>query len=99
MSLIGERVLEVHDGSQRKIVVKVWTPICEQGKDYRCDYSFEGVEDRIINRSVWGVDSFQAIQLTFKVINATLEGYNRSEFAGKLYWLDPQRPVNDFGFC
>jgi hypothetical protein len=81
-------------GEVREIVVSIGKP--EPAPDrgnFSCEYQITGIGRNKAER-IYGLDAFQAIQLTLGFISTMLNHY-RQEASGRIYW---QEPGDDMGF-
>lgn len=86
---IAHRVLTFADNSNKTLDVFIGKPFLVNDDEWHCPYCIVGADDNFCS-SVIGVDSIQALQLVFKIIDSVIEG---NDF--KLLWLD--EPF--MGFC
>ena len=68
-AVIAERVLEVA-GTRRRLTVRLGPPRKDRG-DWFCPYQLHGLGQRAVRRA-YGADSFQALTLALKGIDADL---------------------------
>jgi hypothetical protein len=95
--VIAERQLTVltENGETRNILVRVGRPErTQQHDDFSCACQIMGCHDDKVHR-IYGLDAFQALQLTLKFISSTLNHY-RQKANGCFYW---QEPGDDMGFA
>jgi len=94
MTAFGEIVArrELDTGGASKVIVELAKPVSD-GQDFGCSYRLE-YEGKERVRTIYGVDSFQALTLALKIISVdleTLEWLPRD----RMYWLEPK---NGTGF-
>lgn len=84
MSSSFRREIQRRGGSP--VVVSIDNPIRrDDGKDYSCRYTIEGLSEKI-ERSINGIDEIQALLLAIQLINVDLE--QSVEYKnGELSWL------------
>ena len=83
--VIAERELELRaNGSGSRVSVRIGKPH-PAGDDWQCPYEIEtqGSKRRM---AIYGVDSVQALALTFKAVNVELELLAK-QASGSLFWL------------
>jgi hypothetical protein len=94
--IIAERQLSLitENGEVRNIVVRIGKPEPDPNQgNFSCEYRISGIEKDRAER-VYGLDAFQALQLTLWFISTTLNHYQQ-EANGRIYW---QEPGDDMGF-
>jgi hypothetical protein len=90
--IVARRELDIR-GSTQKVVVELARPYARPSGEFGCPYRIE-YGQTVIQREIFGVDSFQALQLALKIISSHLH-YDEDLPLGKMYWLEPD---NDIGF-
>jgi hypothetical protein len=96
-ALIVERQLTLvtDEGEVREIVVRIGKPEPSPDRDcFSCEFQISCLGDGEAKR-IYGVDAFQALQLTLRFISTMLNHY-REEAKGRIYW---QEPGDDMGFA
>jgi hypothetical protein len=86
------RTLSVTDSTD-KVRVEVGVPKYVSENEAVCPYSFT-YQDRVFAHDTHGVDAFQALQLTIKLLPLELRNDKRLPL-GRMYWLEPG---DDMGF-
>jgi len=93
--VIAARRLFLADEPNREIVVRIGKPEkTPEADDYFCPFQISGIGDERID-AIFGIDAFQAMQLTLQYIGARLMMLNR-ENGGRLRWECGEE--GDFGF-
>jgi hypothetical protein len=83
--VIATRRLMLLDDPSHEIVVLMGRPMKTIGvEEYSCSVQITGLGDQRLSR-IYGVDSFQAIQLTLRFIGSRLSALN-AEAGGRLRW-------------
>jgi len=93
---IAERRLALiaDNGETREIVVRLGKPERSPDRaDFSCECQILGRGDGKV-RSIYGLDEFQALQLSLGFISIMLRHY-REETGGRIYWKEPG---DDMGF-
>jgi hypothetical protein len=81
-------------GWSRKVTLLIGKPRKTPGQqEYYCPYQIRGMGTDRIKRA-YGIDSFQALQLTIRALAAELEKLGR-DAGGRLHWLGE---ADDFKF-
>src|ERR1700690_2577747 len=96
-ALIAERQLTLvtDEGEVREIMVRIGKPGPSPDREcFSCEFQISGFGDSKARR-IYGVDAFQALQLTLWMISTMLNHY-REEAKGRIYW---QKPGDDMGFA
>jgi hypothetical protein len=78
--IIAERVLTlVHDdGDTTQVVVRLGKPQASpDGDEFHCVCQIAGIGEEKIHK-IYGIDAFQALQLTLRYISVKLDQYRRS---------------------
>ena len=86
------RTLSITD-SNDKVRVEVGVPRYVSDDEAVCPYSFT-YQDRVFAHDTHGLDAFQALQLTMKMLPSELRNNKRLPL-GRMYWL---KPGDDMGF-
>lgn len=73
---------------KKKIKVEIFAPHRSQDGLYRCEFRIEGAPEGLSELHVAGIDSYQALTLTFKAVAGAIEAFNRECCASKLQWMD-----------
>jgi hypothetical protein len=89
-SVIAERQLTLKSDStpDKEVRVVVGKPTQSEDRDYYCQVQIVGLADENV-RSIYGLDSMQALQLALRFISTQLE-----EHRNVLYWVGDK----DIGF-
>ena len=83
--VIAARRLFLVDEPQRDILVRMGKPQQTPGVDeFSCPFQITGIGDERVD-SIFGIDAFQAMQLTLQFIGGRLILLNR-ETGGRLRW-------------
>jgi len=93
---IAERRLTLisDSGEAREIVVRIGKPVLSPDQaDFACECQIVGLGESKVRR-IHGLDAFQSLQLTLRVIS-TMLNHHREEARGCIYW---QEPGDDMGF-
>ena len=89
MNTLGEvvavRCLSLVDEPNREILVKMGRQRTPGEEDYFCPFQISGMGDERID-AIFGIDAFQAMQLTLQFIGARLLILNQ-ENGGRLRWV------------
>ncbi len=95
--MIAERRLTLasDDGTHLDLVVRIGKPQRSPDREeFSCECQIAGLDQSKVWR-IYGVDTFQAIQLALSFISTLLNQYRR-ESKGSIYWLEPG---DDMGFA
>src|SRR5690242_2389921 len=93
--VIATRRLFMENEPNRDIVVKLGKPQKTPGEDeYCCPFQVTGIGDERID-CIFGIDAFQAMQLTLQFIGGKLMMLNRDN-GGRLRWEGDEK--GGFGF-
>ena len=90
--VVARRELGIRDSDQ-KVIVELARPYARPTGEFGCPYRIE-YGQTVIQREIFGEDSFQALQLTLKMISVDLH-YAEVLPIGKMYLLEPDL---DIGF-
>ena len=83
--VIAERQLQLRaNGSEYPVRVRIGKPH-PAGDDWQCPYEIEAKGSKRA-MAIYGVDSVQALALTFKAVNVELEVIAK-QTSGALFWL------------
>lgn len=83
--VIAERELQLKaNGHGSTVCVRIGRPYAS-GDDWQCPYEIEAQGSKR-TMAIYGVDSVQALMLTFVAVNAELEVIAR-QAKGRLFWL------------
>ena|SRR5476649_1446235 len=86
------RTLSVVDSTDT-VRVELGVPRYVSDSEAVCPYSFT-YQDKVYAHDTHGLDAFQALQLTMKLLPTDLR-YNKRLPIGRMYWLEPG---DDMGF-
>ncbi len=92
MKIAEREVLVVINGTKSTVPIIVFAPT-RANADYACTYEIHW-PDGVERGAVLGIDSMQALQLTFQQIGISLYSSDYHE-RGQLMW---ERPGNGYGF-
>ena len=84
--IVARRVLDIRDSTQ-KVIVELARPYARPSGEFACPYRIE-YGQTVIQREIFGEDSFQALQLTLNMISVDLH-YAEDLPIGKMDWLEP----------
>jgi Domain of unknown function (DUF6968) len=90
--IVARRELDVRDSDQ-KVIVDLARPYARPTGEFGCPYRI-ACGQTVIQREIFGVDAFQALQLALRMISEHLY-YDQELPIGRMYWLEPE---GDIGF-
>ena len=90
--IVARRELDVRDSTQ-KVIVELARPYERSTGEFGCPYRIEWGQT-VIQREIFGVDAFQALQLTLKMISFELH-YEEELPIGRMYLFEGD---DDIGF-
>jgi len=90
--VVARRELGIRD-SREKVIVELARPYARPTGEFGCPYRI-AFGETVIQQEIFGVDAFQALQLSLKMMSVHLH-YAEDLPLGKMYWLEPDQ---DIGF-
>jgi hypothetical protein len=86
--VIATRIFDLRqdDGSMDAVHLTIWKP-CQDGRDWRCDYTFDMPDGNVIARHGFGVDSLQALTLALHRVKLEIEYRLAHKYADRLTFL------------
>jgi len=90
--IIARRELDVRDSTQ-KVIVELARPLRRPTGEFGCPYRIEWGQT-VIQSQIFGVDAFQALQLTLKMISVELH-YREELPIGRMHLFETD---SDIGF-
>ena len=92
--VIAERSLTLESEPIEKILVRLGEPQALPSGDFYCAFEILRGADRE-SHAIYGLDPFQALQLSLRHLASFLHHYNRTQVNGRLYWFERG---DDLGF-
>ncbi len=93
--VIAERALILEsDPPIEKVLVRLGEPQASPEGDFYCAFEIVRGADKEC-QAIYGVDPFQALQLSLRHLASFVHRYNRTQVNGRLYWF---KRGDDLGF-